>query len=96
MIFVNINTAKFYQFPKAAGIRKNRQPKVSSLYSFMALEPSKKEKRTLLSLDQIKNLDMTDLPLKKPLNLFCMLALNLNGIKTDVKGIVLLCYYLNK
>lgn len=71
MIFVDIDTAQFYQLPKAISICKNGQPAVSSLRLFIALKLSEKEKmKTLISLEQIENLDMTSLPLKKPLNPF--------------------------
>lgn len=48
-----------------------------------------KKKKILLNLNQIENLDMTSLPFKKLLNLFYILASNLNGINVDVKDIVL-------
>lgn len=51
MIFVNMDTAQFYQLPKAASTRKDGQPTVSSLRPFTALGPSEKGKGTLLSLD---------------------------------------------
>lgn len=62
----------------------------------MALKPSEKGKETLPNLDQIENLDMTSLPLKKPFNPFYMSASNFRGIKADLKDMVFLHYCLNK
>lgn len=62
----------------------------------MALKPSKKRKETLPNLDQIENLDMTGLSLKKPFNPFYMSVSNCSGIKADVKDMVFLYYCLNK
>lgn len=96
MIFVNINAVQFYQPPKAVGTRKHKQPAVSSLHLFAAFGPSEKEKGTLPNLDQIENLDVTGLPLEKPLHLFHVSASNFSGIEADAGGTVFLPYYLNK
>lgn len=94
MIFVGMNAVQFYQSPKAAGTRKNRQPVLASLRPFTTL--SEKKKETLPILNQIDNLNMTGLPLKEPLNLLHMSASNLRDIKEDARGTILHLYYLNK
>ena len=91
-----MNTNQFYQPLKAAGTRKDGQPVVSGLRPSTALGLSEKGKGILLNYDQIENLDMTGLPLKESLNPFYVSALNLNCIKADAGGTVLLPYYLNK
>ena len=96
MIFVNIDIVHFYQLPKIASKYKNRQPAVSSLYFFTTFGSNKKRKKTLLSLDQIENFDITSLQLKESLNPFHISASNFSGIEANVKSIVLLSYYLNK
>ena len=96
MIFVDMDTAQFYQPPMAAGTRKDGQPAVSGLRPSTALGPSEKGKGTLLNHDQIENLDMTGPSIKEPLNPFHMSASNPNGIEADAGGTVLRPYCLNK
>lgn len=96
MTFVDMNAIQFYQPPKIAGTRKDRQPAVSSLRPFTALGPSEKKKGTLPNLDQIENLNMIGLPLKEPLNPFHVSASNFSGIEADAGGTVLLPYCLNR
>lgn len=91
-----MDNIQFYQPSKVAGIRKDEQPTVSNLRLFTALRPSKKGKKTHLNLDQIENLDMTGLSLKKFLNPFHVSASNLSGIKADAGSMVFLPYYLSK
>ena len=95
MVFIDMDTAQFYQPPKAAGIRKDGQPVVSGLRPSTALRPSEIGKGILLNHDQIEHLDMTSLPSKEPLNPFHVSASNLNCIEADAGGTVL-PYYLNK
>ena len=96
MTFVDINAIQFYQPPKIAGIRKDRQLIVSSLRPFTTFRLSKKRKGTLSNLNQIENLDMTSLLLKELLNLFDISASNFNNIEADVRSTVLLPYCFNK
>lgn len=90
-----MDTAQFYQPPKAAGTRKDGQPAVSGLRPSTALGPSEKGKGILVNHDQIENLDMTGLPSKEPLNPFHVSASTLNCIEADAGGTVL-PYCLNK
>ena len=96
MVFVDMDTAQFYQPPKAAGTHKDGQPVVSGLRPSTALGPSEKGKGIILNHNQIENLDMTGLLLKEPLNPFHVSASNLNCIEADAGGTVLLPYCLNK
>lgn len=90
MIFVDMDIAQFYQLPKISNTRKNRQHTVPCMHLFTGLGLSEKKKKILLNLDQIENLDMTDLPLKERFNPFHMSVLNLSSIKADVEGTILL------
>ena len=96
MVFVDMDTAQFYQAPNAAGTRKDGEPTVSGLRPSTALGPSKKGNGILPNHDLIENLDMTGLPLKVPLNPFHVSALNLNGIEAGAGGTVLPPYCLKK
>ena len=80
---------------KLVDIYKDRQPIISSLHFFMTLKLSEKRKKILLNLDPIKKLDIIDLPLKKPYNLYCILVLNLSNIKVYIRDTVFFPYYLN-
>lgn len=92
LIFVNIDIAQFYQPSKTVGIHKDGQSLVSSLHLFMTFRPSEKGKETLLNFNQIENLDMTGLSLKKSLNPFYVSVLNFNGIEVDAESTIFLSY----
>lgn len=96
MTFDDINAVQFYQTLEVADTHKDKHLVLSSLHLLTTCGLSKKEKETFPNFNQIENLDITGLPFKKPLNHFHVSVSNLNDIKADAGGTVLLFYYLNK
>ena len=98
-----MNSAQFYQPPKAAGIRNNGRLAGCNLRlptthrkdnDPIALGPNKKGSGILQNDNTVEILDTTSLLPKEPLSLFPMPTLNLNGTEADPGGRVL--YHLFK
>ncbi len=98
MVFVNMDSAQFYQPPKAAGMRNDGRPADCNLRlptahgkdnDPTALGPNKQGRGILQKDNTIGILDTTGSLPKEPLNPFPMPTLNLNGTEADPGGRVL-------
>lgn len=94
MAFVDMDSAQFYQPPKATGMRKEGRPTDCNLRPYGLWEGQRcygswtewKGSKILQNFNVIETLDMTGPLSREPSNSLHMSVLNFNGTEADIGG----------